>query len=224
MLNQQTIATLNAEHTPEQKTARQPGVRSGFVNPFCIIMGENDISSTDAIWVGAQRIPGTAIHSAQAKASDLSLLESFEEIVRSASATYGDDAVRLAGVEIGEDRNFNTYDGSGSMRLAINGTDAEAVASWANGLDTGGIELTVSSEPLQVTGGATLVGVVWGVVMTVSAIYGSEPGDIIVAGNAFPRWKLPYYHCVAASFAISFTRSVSAPSANKLRTQVLTLA
>jgi acetylornithine deacetylase/succinyl-diaminopimelate desuccinylase-like protein len=158
-LGRTTVATLNKDHTPEEKTARQPGVRSGFVNPFCIIMGDEDAESTTGVWVEAQRIPGTAIHSAQAKASDLSLLESFEEIAGAAAAAFGEGNVRLAGVEIGEDRNFNTYDGSGLMRLAITGTNVQDVEEWADGLDTGGIELTASSEPLGVTGGATLVGV-----------------------------------------------------------------
>jgi acetylornithine deacetylase/succinyl-diaminopimelate desuccinylase-like protein len=158
-LGRTTIATLNAVHTPASKTERQPGVRSGFVNPFCIVMGDEGAASPGAAWLQAQRIPGAAIHSAQAKASDLSLLESFAWIAGKAADAFGEDNVRLAGVEIGEDRNFNTYDGSGLMKLVITGTDVETLAAWADGLDAGGIEVSASSEPLGVTGGATLVGI-----------------------------------------------------------------
>ncbi len=158
-LGRTTIATLNAVHTPESKTARQPGVRSGFVNPFCIIAGDEGAATAGAVWLQARRVPGAAIHSAQAKASDLSLLETFASIAGQAAAAFGEDRVHLAGVEIGEDRNFNTYDGSGLMRLAITGADAERLAAWAGGLDVGGIEVSVSGDPAGVTGGATIVGI-----------------------------------------------------------------
>jgi acetylornithine deacetylase/succinyl-diaminopimelate desuccinylase-like protein len=158
-LGRTTIARLNSENTPAEKTARQPGVRSGFVNPFCIVAADEGAEPQGAVWLKAQRIPGTAIHSAQAKASDLSLLESFSEIVAQAVSSFGEDMVRLAGVEIGEDRNFNTYDGSGLMKLAIGGTEVDAVAAWANGLDTGDIAVELSSEPVGATGGETLVGI-----------------------------------------------------------------
>ncbi len=158
-LGRTTVATLNAVQTPAAKTERQPGVRSGFVNPFCLIAGDPDAAAGDAVWVTAQRIPGAAIHSAQAKASDLSLLESFAWIAGRAADTFGEDAVRLGGVEIGQDRNFNTYDGSGLMKLAVHGADAQAVTSWAEGLDAGGIQLEVSSAPIPATGSPTILGV-----------------------------------------------------------------
>ena len=154
-----TIATLNAEHTPAAKTDRQPGVRSGFVNPFCIIVGDESAGAPGAAWLTVERIAGTAIHSAQAKASDASLVENFESIAAAAAAAFGERNVSLAGVEIGEDRNFNTYDGSGLMKLAVSGTDIEALAKWAEGYDAGGIEIRASAEPSGVTDGSTLVGV-----------------------------------------------------------------
>ncbi len=158
-LGRTTIATLNAEHTPAVKTDRQPGVRSGFVNPFCIITGDEKAGEPDAAWLMVERIPGTAIHSAQAKASDASLIENFESVALAAAAAFGEGNVSLAGVEIGEDRNFNTYDGSGKMKLAVSGTDAEALAKWVVEFDAGGMEIRASAEPLGVTGGPTLVGV-----------------------------------------------------------------
>ncbi len=158
-LGRTTIATLNDEHTPSEKTERQPGVRSGFVNPFCIVAADEGADAPSAVSLEAKRVAGAAIHSAQAKASDRSLLESFSSIAGEASAHFGADNVRLGGVEIGEDRNFNVYDGSGGMRLVITGADVEAVAAWVDGLDAGGIEVNVLSEPLEVTGGPTVVGV-----------------------------------------------------------------
>jgi acetylornithine deacetylase/succinyl-diaminopimelate desuccinylase-like protein len=158
-LGRTTIATLNAVHTPEAKTARQPGVRSGFVNPFCIIMGEEGVDAKDAVWLQTRRVPWTAIHSAQATAADLSLLESLASIAGQAAAAFGENNVLLAGVEIGEDRNFNTYDGSGMMKLAITGVEPKAVADWVAGLDAVGLEVSLSPEPIGATGGATLVGI-----------------------------------------------------------------
>ena len=134
-------------------------MRSGFVNPFCIILGDEGADTPGATWLSVQRIPGTAIHSAQAKASDASLIENFESIAVAAVAAFGEHSVRLAGVEIGEDRNFNTYDGSGMMNLVVMGADVDALSEWAEGLDAGGIEVRVAAEPLGVTGGATLVGI-----------------------------------------------------------------
>ncbi len=153
-----TIATLNAVHTPASKTARQPGVRSGFVNPFCIIAGDEGADVPGVVSVQARRIPGTAIHSAQATASDLSLVEIFTWVAVQAASSFGEGNVLLGGVEIGEDGNFNTYDGSGLLKLAITGADADAVAAWTAGLDAGGIEVGIASEPLGVTGGETVVG------------------------------------------------------------------
>jgi acetylornithine deacetylase/succinyl-diaminopimelate desuccinylase-like protein len=158
-LGRTTIATLNAVHTPESKAARQPGVRSGFVNPFCIIQGDEGADAPGAVLVQARRTPGTAIHSAQAAASDLSLLESFLWIAGKAADSFGEDSVRLGGVAIGEDRNFNTYDGSGSMTLAVTGAERDAVAAWAAELDAGGIETAVAPGPAGVNPGPTVVGI-----------------------------------------------------------------
>jgi acetylornithine deacetylase/succinyl-diaminopimelate desuccinylase-like protein len=157
-LGRTTIATLNAVHTPAEKTARQPGVRSGFVNPFCIIAGDEDADVPGAVWVQARRTPGTAIHSAQATASDLSLVESFTWVAVQAALSFGEGNVLLGGVEIGEDGNFNTYDGSGLLKLAITGAGTDAVTAWADGLDADGIEVGIAAEPPGVTGGATVIG------------------------------------------------------------------
>ena len=143
-LGRPTIATLNDEHTPAAKTDRQPGVRSGFVNPFCIIAGDAEVAD-GGVAVTVRRIPGTAIHSAQAKASDASLIEKFEVIADAAGAAFGEDKVLLGGIEIGEDRNFNTYDGSGMMTLAVAGAELEAVEQWARSVDVGGIDFAVAS-------------------------------------------------------------------------------
>jgi len=219
-LGRTTIATLNSDHTPEEKTARQPGVRSGFVNPFCIIMGDEDAESPNAVRVEARRIPGTAIHSAQAKASDLSLLESFETIADAAAAAFGRDSVRLAGVEIGEDRNFNTYDGSGSMRLAIKGTDVQAVEAWAQGLETGGIELAVSSDPIGVTGAATLVGVDIRELLdhkdAVDELIGTMretlTWGVFEMVNDLPPWRCPDDHPDLVKLRAAWERTVGSPS------------
>jgi acetylornithine deacetylase/succinyl-diaminopimelate desuccinylase-like protein len=219
-LGRVTIATLNAVHTPEEKTARQPGVRSGFVNPFCIIVGDEDAHPADAVWLQAERVPGTAIHSAQATASDLSLLESFWYVAREAAKRFGPDQVHLAGVEIGEDRNFNTYDGSGLMKLAMTGTEADSVTAWAKELDTGDIELSVSSEPLDITGGSTVVGIDIrelldhkdSVEELIAKMREQLSWGTFEMANDLPPWRCPDDHPDLVALRAAWERTVGSPS------------
>jgi len=219
-LGRTTIAKLNDHHTPAAKADRQPGVRSGFVNPFCIIAGDDGAGGPGAVWLEAQRIPGTAIHSAQAKASDLSLLESFQEIAAAAVASFGGDRVLLGGVEIGEDRNFNTYDGSGLMRLSIRGTDFDAVSDFADRLDTGDITLAVSSETMATTTGTTVVGVDIRELLdhkdAVADLLATTRdrlswGDIEMA-NDLPPWRCPDDHPDLVKLRAAWQRTVGSPS------------
>ena len=219
-LGRTTIATLNAEHTPEEKTSRQPGVRSGFVNPFCIIMGDEDAEVPGALWLMAQRIPGTAIHSAQAKASDASLIESFSSIAGNAVTAFGEDNVRLAGVEIGEDRHFNTYDGSGLMKLVVKGTDLDSLSAWAHELEVGGIELNASSDPLGVTGGATLVGIDIrelldhkdAVEELIDTVRDKLAWGTIEMVNNLPPWRCPDDHPDLVKLRAAWQSTVGSPS------------
>jgi hypothetical protein len=219
-LGRVTIATLNAVHTPEEKTARQPGVRSGFVNPFCIIMADDEADLADAVWLKAERIPGTAIHSAQATASDLSLLESFCYVAREAAKRFGTDKIHLAGVEIGEDRNFNTYDGSGLMKLAVTGSEHDAVAAWASGVEAGDIKLSVSSEPLGITGGSTVVGIdirelldhKVAVEELIAKMREQLSWGSFEMANDLPPWRCPDDHPDLVALRAAWERTVGSPS------------
>jgi hypothetical protein len=219
-LGRTTIATLNAEHTPEEKTSRQPGVRSGFVNPFCIIIGDEDAEAAGGVWVTVQRIPGTAIHSAQAKASDASLLEIFSSIASDAMTAFGEENVRLAGVEIGEDRNFNTYDGSGLMRLVVHNADVDSVSGWTRELDAGGLDVTASAEPGDMTSGATLVGIDIrelldhkdAVENLIGTIRDKLAWGSIEMVNNLPPWRCPDDHPDLVKLRAAWEDTVGSPS------------
>ena len=140
------VAELNAAAVPAEKAARQPGVRSGFVNPFVRVAG----SAGPGVVLEAGRAPGAAIHSAAARASDLSLLEQLDAFAGEAQGRFG-RGVELLGVEIGADGNFNSYDGSGWLRLRVPAQEQE-LRAWAAAQE-GPLELRVgaSAEPTRKT-------------------------------------------------------------------------
>ncbi|MBI2464278.1 M20/M25/M40 family metallo-hydrolase [Candidatus Peregrinibacteria bacterium] len=128
-LGRERIQALNETIDPE-KSAKQPGLRSGFVNPFVSIGPNNEYATfSKTTKIHAVRKGGKAIHAASAQTSKASLIETFLEIAENASQTFGTDTISITCVTIGEEGNFNTYDGSGAMRIVINADD-DAVQQW----------------------------------------------------------------------------------------------
>jgi hypothetical protein len=151
------VVRLNADEVPVAKAARQPGLRSGFVNPFVQVAGDA-IQSGPAVWLSVERPAGAAIHSAAAKADAPSLIEVLAEVADAALERW-DGAVTLSGVEIGQDGNFNSYDGSGAMTLRLDRVDAGEVRAWATrALATTGLIWSASTRLLPTTPGPTVVG------------------------------------------------------------------
>jgi len=126
---------------------KQPGLRSGFLNPFTFIAGDDG----DGAWLTVACEKGASVHSAIADASPPSLVERFNAIAERVVEECGSVNVRLAGVEIGQEGNFNTYDGSGEMRLVVSGELEE----W----EESGLILNVSKENGTVRTESTVVGI-----------------------------------------------------------------
>ena len=126
------IQTLNTQIDPE-RAEQQPGLRSGFVNPTMLIgpdhvEGENLPNGT---WISVIKEPGAAKHSAAMSASDISLVENLELFLQAAEERFGTEKVFMGEVVIGERGNFNSWNGSGHIRLVID-EDAETVQQWIN--------------------------------------------------------------------------------------------
>lgn len=135
------IKTLNKTINPE-RTQNQPGLQSGFVNPFVYIgQDRKDTISSGATWIRAERKGGTSVHAATALPSESSLIENFHEIVENATQTFGADTIFIGHINIGEEGNFNTYDGSGIMTMAID-ADPDEVQKWMETINDSGITLT----------------------------------------------------------------------------------
>ena len=151
-----TFGRLNADPALREQAARQPGLKSGFLNPFTFIAGDRDVDDAAACAVAGETVrltvsrpPGGSVHAAVADTAQPSLVERFDDLARQASAAFPGGRVRLAGVAIGQQGNFNAFDGSGEMRLVITGTTVEAVRQWITGHDD--TDLTMSADTEAVT-------------------------------------------------------------------------
>lgn len=213
-----TVGLLNAEAVPAQKASRQPGVRSGFVNPFAYVAAGAPLEAP-VVHVEARRRPGAAIHSAAAGVGEPALVERLRDVADAAVATFGEGAVRLVGVEIGRDGNFNSYDGSGAMRLAIGEADAAAVASWAEEQAGHGLELSSLDEPPAPTA-TTLVGVdirelldhresIEWLLDRLRAQLWSSWFELV---SARPPWRCPADHPDLERLEVAYEAVVGAPS------------
>ena len=212
----ETVAALNRDAVPADKASRQPGVRSGFVNPFAFVAG--DVAVNGAVHVEARRPPGAAIHSAAAGVDEPSLIERLRDIAAAASEEFGRGAVHLDGVEIGRDGNFNSYDGSGLVRLAIHGTPA-AVKAWADGQSAHGVQTEVLDAPPERTS-TTLVGIdirelldhreaVEWLLDRLRARLWSTRFDLV---SARPPWRCPADHPDRVRLEAAYEAVIGAPS------------
>jgi len=158
-LGRQTIARLNAERPPESSAQRQPGVRSGFLNPFTFVAGDSGYAGlTDAASLTVDRGGGAASHSAVVDPSQPALVERFHSVVERVAGAFGSADLLLGGVEIGQDSNYNTYDGSGTMWLSVQGANRELLVAWAEKQDLPGLSLRVGSPARPARVGPTVVG------------------------------------------------------------------
>ena len=147
------VHQLNTEAVPAVKAGRQPGVRSGLVNPFAFVVGEVDAGSNPT-WIEIERPPGAAIHSAAAGVGDPSLVERLACVAVVLEGAFP-GRVRLGGLSIGRDGNFNSYDGSGRLWLGVEG------APLADVLDAAALDADLQGRGVDGPGevGETLVGI-----------------------------------------------------------------
>ncbi len=210
------VHRLNTEEVPEDKAARQPGVRSGFVNPFVFVAGEP--VEGEVSWVQLRRAPGAAIHSAAAGVGQPALVERFAEVARTLEESFTGQ-VHLGGVQIGRDGNFNSYDGSGTAWLGVAGADSDALADWARGHASNGLEVSqVSEEPPAIA--ETLVGIDIRELLdhrdAVAHLLGSLRGGLweedfqMVSGR--PPWRCPADHPDLVRLEAAYASVVGTPS------------
>jgi len=211
-----TVLALNRDAVPKAKASRQPGVRSGFVNPFAFVAG-NPIPSP-ATWVEARRPPGAAIHSAAAGVAEPALVERLRDLADDLEAAFP-DRVMLRGVEIGRDGNFNSYDGSGAMRIGVLGGDRDEVAAWADARSQPDLTLTLLNDAPAVTA-VTLVGIdirelldhregIGALLEDLRAGLWSDRFDLV---SARPPWRCPADHPDLVRLEAAYESVVGAPS------------
>lgn len=157
------IQTLNNEIKPE-RAAKQPGLRSGFVNPY-VLIGSDKLPETPTpqLQIKVAREKGTSTHSAAVSAANNTLIENFESFVKKAEFTFGTDNIHLSELVIGEQGNFNSTDGTGKMRITISG-NPETITQWTNHQSTELTQnnLTISIEtpsPETIYQGPTIMGI-----------------------------------------------------------------
>ena len=209
----------NTNHTPAAKADRQPGVRSGFVNPFAFVAADDGLDEmSQAVWVKIARLPGASVHSAAARADQPTLVELFAGLAGEMEAEF--DRVLLAGVAIGEDGNYNTYDGSGAMTLVVDGAKP-AVESWLAARDLEGLDVAASEEPLETVSGPTFLGIdirelldhkraVEEYVATMPAkLWGKDGFDTI---SARPPWRCPEDQPDLVALVAAYKRVIGRPS------------
>lgn len=207
------VARLNAEAIPAEKASRQPGVRSGVVNPFVRLVAAPGARSDR--WLQVRRPPGKAIHAAAAKASSASLVERFAEIARAARAAF--PSATLGGLRIGQDGNFNSTDGSGKLWLDIDADEA-TLLGWAAGL--GADDLVFTVLPSMPQSGAALVGLdirelldhQAAVLEMIAGLPARMPGWSVERVNDRPAWRCPATQPDLVALEAAYAAVVGQPS------------
>lgn len=222
-LGRTTVRHLNEGCAPGEKVARQPGVRSGLVNPFCFVVADPAQPKAGAArWLRLRRRAGASIHAAAAGVGQPTLVETFARVAASAVARFGADAVGLVGVEIGQDGNFNSYDGSGELRLTVARADDAAIEAW---WQTSGaadlLDMAISATPLAPTRRATAVGLDIRELLDhqreVEALIG-QLGQRLYGPDGFvrlldaPPWRCPDTHPDLAPLLEAWEAEVGHPS------------
>jgi len=138
------LAELNLRTAGSDRARRQPGMRSGFIVPFASVAGVPGVEHLEnAVTVRAMREGGRTFHSASADATISSLLERLAGLAAAAGSVFGRERVHLAGLRIGEEGNFNTWDGAGALQLVLSGVGLDEARAWSAGIDEVDIQVTV---------------------------------------------------------------------------------
>ncbi|MBT3223315.1 MAG: M20/M25/M40 family metallo-hydrolase, partial [Proteobacteria bacterium] len=213
------IHEQNTNHTPPAKAERQPGVRSGFVNPFAFVAADEGLDEVEqAVWVKIARLPGASVHSAAAKADQPTLVELFAGLASEMEAGF--DQALLAGIAIGEDGNYNTYDGSGAMTLVISGAKP-AVEAWLAARDLEGLDVTTSEVALGSVSGPTFLGIDIRELLDHKAAveeYVAAMPDKLWGTNGFdtfsarPPWRCPEAQPDLVALVAAYERVIGRPS------------
>jgi len=218
----ETVAELNSGlsgHHDEQ----QPGLRSGILNPFTLIAGaRRPHGPASSIAVIATCSGGSAVHSAVADATRPSLVERFHTLVAGAVSRFGRENLDLAGVAIGEQGNFNTWDGSGEMQLLVIRAPLHQVHVWAAETAPEGISLTVSEKAVPVRGGPTLAGLDIRELLAhreaINELLTRVVGEGLVEGEALesihdlPAWRCPAGQSDLTALLAAYEAVVGEPS------------
>ena len=207
------VARLNAEAIPAEKAARQPGVRSGLVNPFVRLTAAEGAKGER--WLQIRRPPGKAIHAAAAKASAASLVERFAEIASAAAARF--PSAVLGGLRIGQDGNFNSTDGSGKLWLDIDAPEAELL-EWAAALDAEDLRFTIvpatprSKPPILGLDIRELLDHQSAVLDMIAGLPARMPGWDVQRVNDRPAWRCPSEQPDLAALEEAYAAVIGAPS------------
>ncbi|EKD93867.1 MAG: hypothetical protein ACD_28C00035G0004 [uncultured bacterium] len=126
------IDQLNREAVPAKKKAGQKGVISGFLNPFTHIPGDEVQERGEGRkWIKVERQKGASVHAAATGTAAPSLIELFQIIEQNAEIQFGAKTTHMREIRIGQEGNFNTYDGSGAMVLSVNAEgDEPLLQNW----------------------------------------------------------------------------------------------
>ncbi|MDP2624790.1 MAG: hypothetical protein Q8P27_01245, partial [Candidatus Peregrinibacteria bacterium] len=80
-------------------------------------------------WVTVEKKSGAAKHSALVSPSDPTLIEELANALEEAKKHFGEHSVSLVALQMGEDQNYNTWDGSGRVVMVID-APTEKVTTW----------------------------------------------------------------------------------------------
>lgn len=217
-----TITRLNEATGKTARAQSQPGLRSGFLTPFTFIAGEVHAACPPGTpWLTVSRGSGKSVHSAVADCSAPSLVERFDAVASTLLEHLGAGHVELASVTIGQDGNFNTYDGSGEMRLMFPEVTLESVARLIGTLEYPELDLHLHADGGEVSTMATVIGFdirelfdhrtdVDSMLATCREALWGEEGFVSV--NDCPPWRCPDDQPDLMKLRAAYEAVVGAPS------------
>ncbi len=119
----------------------QKNWRTGFVNSFVQIGSDPELATQDSYTIIHVAKGGEAKHAAAITPDKPTLFEEFGKLYTDASMAFGLNKVKIAGVNIGQDGNFNTVTGGGELQLVILDDD---IASYIKELEEKGYAVTTT--------------------------------------------------------------------------------
>ena len=201
-------------------------VQSGWVNPFALIGPDDDIpANTNGIWIRVHCKGGAAGHSATANSGNESLIERFGAIVTAAEVQFREGHCYLGNLTIGEDKNFNTYDGSGEMQLFLATTDQEQINEWTESNGQAGITLTTLEDAPKLTPRPGVVGLDIREILAhkadvaelIAATRGHLEGWDVDMINNRPPWRCDADHPDLVALEAAYKVVVGEPSPDKIK-------